>query len=354
MLAPCLAGLAVKLGLPDAAGADQQAAIDAARDWLERHDRWLVVFDNALGPDAIAELLVDAPAGHVVITSRAHADWRAVRAQPLNLNVWQRSESRAFLRERTGETDDGVLGAVAAALGDLPLALEQAAAYSVKRAITLSGYLERLRDRAPELLAAMGPGGYEHTVATVWQLAFEGVGEHLDARGLLGVCAHVAPERIPRELLEVAVGEGDGGDDGRRADDAIGSLLGYALLSATGDQTFGLHRLIAQLTRERSDSGQQARARAAAVGALLALWPERPSEHEQWPACRRLLARALAATEHSQRHATAPEQTAVLLGRVGQYPGVSAIGAGTGQSRCERGRTASRLARFRSCARRPA
>ena len=121
--------------------------------------------------------------GHVLITSRAHADWRSLGARPIALDVWEREESRAFLSARTGEHDDGVLDDVADALGDLPLALEQAAAYTNTKAITLAGYLQRLRDRAAELFAAGRPAGYGHTVATVWSLAFDELAEQPVARG---------------------------------------------------------------------------------------------------------------------------------------------------------------------------
>lgn len=87
-----------------------------AKGWLEYHRRWLVVFDNAKGPDAIASLLPDGTGGNVLITSRAHADWRTLHAQPWALDVWQRAESRKFLRERTDEQDINVVDAVAEAL----------------------------------------------------------------------------------------------------------------------------------------------------------------------------------------------------------------------------------------------
>jgi hypothetical protein len=227
-----LAGLAVALGLADAE-ADEQDAISAAREWLEINGRWLLVFDNAPGPDAIASLLPEGTAGgHVLITSRTHADWRALHAHPLALDVWQRSESVAFLRERTGEHDVDTVDAVAEALGDLPLALEQAAAYSNTKAITLTGYAERLCDRAPELFSAGRPTGYEHTVSTVWQLAFEQITRQPAVHNLLNVCAHLAPERIPRELLEAAVEHSEAPDvTPLAADDAIELLLAYALLT---------------------------------------------------------------------------------------------------------------------------
>jgi len=78
-----LAALAVKLALPEAFGDDEQAAIEALRGWLESNARWLVIFDNAPNPDAVAGELVDAVAGHVLITSRAFADWGRTAAKAL-------------------------------------------------------------------------------------------------------------------------------------------------------------------------------------------------------------------------------------------------------------------------------
>ena len=52
---------------------------------------------------------------------------------------------------------------------------------------------------------------------------------------------------------------------------------------------------------------------------LAGLWPQRPWEHEQWPACQRVFAHALTTTDQTQRLGSAPEQTARLLARVGQY-----------------------------------
>jgi tetratricopeptide (TPR) repeat protein len=321
-----LADLAVALGLADIK-ADEQDAITAALRWLQVNGRWLLVFDNTNSPGALAGVLPEGRGGHVVITSRVHADWRALHAQPLALDVWQRAESREFLRQRTGDQDINVADAVADALGDLPLALEQAAAYTNTKAITLTGYAERLRDRAPQLFSAARPAGYEHTIATVWKMAFDQISQHPIANDLLGVCSHLAPERIPRELLEAVVEHSEvaGVDQqAQTADDAIELLLRYALLTAAAEQTFDMHRLIGQLTDDKAGPAAQARAAAAAAAALAALWPERSWEHEQWPTCERLLSHVLTAAERGQQHNTASWQIASLLGQAGQYEEVRA------------------------------
>ena len=315
-----LAALAVALGLVDV-DVEEPEAVAAAGGWLERNRRWLLVFDNASAAAVIAGLVPEGEGGHVLITSRAHADWRSLGARPIALDVWEREESVAFLRARTGEHEDRVLDAVADALGDLPLALEQAAAYISAKAITAAGYLERLRDRTPELFAAGRPAGYGHTVATVWSLAFGELAEQPVARELVRVCAHLAAERIPRELLG-AISD-LGGDDApvaaRAVDDAIELLLSYALLTATADSTLGMHRLVADVARATAGADGCAAAAARAVDLVDGVLPGRPWEHEQWPVCVRLLEHAMTAAAWAEQHEVARAQTARVLARVGQY-----------------------------------
>jgi hypothetical protein len=96
-------------------------------DELRQRDRWLLVYDNAQGPRELASYPPPDGAGRVVVTSRAPTWGRGTAT--VRLDVLKREESVAFLRLRTGINDAVSLGALAEALGDLPLALEQAAAY---------------------------------------------------------------------------------------------------------------------------------------------------------------------------------------------------------------------------------
>jgi tetratricopeptide (TPR) repeat protein len=319
-----LAALAVALGVVDV-DVEESDAVRAACAWLERTGRWLLVFDNAAAPAAIAELVPEGEGGHVLVTSRAHADWRSLNARPVELDVWQRTESRAFLHARTAEQDSVVLDAVAGALGDLPLALEQAAAYTNAKAITLTGYLQRLRTRAPELFAAGQPVGYGHTVATVWSLAFTELVEQPVAAELAWVCAHLAPERIPRELLDALA---DVSDDpavtAAAVDDAVELLLAYALLTAPADDTLAMHRLVQDVARATAGERVCAAAAARAVALADCVFPDAPWEHERWPACMRLLEHALSAARYAEQHDAAYEQTARVLAHVGLYQGARA------------------------------
>jgi len=60
----------------------QETAVPAVRDWLEHHQDWLLIFDNADDPKTVAELLPRSTAGHLLITSRTGVGWERL-ATPL-------------------------------------------------------------------------------------------------------------------------------------------------------------------------------------------------------------------------------------------------------------------------------
>jgi hypothetical protein len=192
-----LAALARRLDLPEPSSLDEQ--VQLLFDELGRRHRWLLIYDNAEAPAALHGSRPPTGAGQVLITSRNPA-WRGIAAT-VELNVLGRTETVNFLRQRLelGSSDyEPILHQLAHALGDLPLALEQAAAYIEETAISPAGYLALLGERAAELLSLGHPTDSEHTVATTWTVALQRLHDQAPAAvDLLRLCAFLAPDDIP-------------------------------------------------------------------------------------------------------------------------------------------------------------
>lgn len=140
ILASDYAALSDKIGLVREEK-DQTKTIEAVRQWLEHNKGWLLIFDNAVKIEDIEGYLPRAGYGHVIITSR-NPTWGGIAA-PIEINVFDRSESIQLIEKRTKQHDGS--DDLADAMGDLPLALEQACAYIEEKPISIADYLERFR-----------------------------------------------------------------------------------------------------------------------------------------------------------------------------------------------------------------
>src|SRR5215472_11309456 len=106
--------------------------------------------------------------GRVLITSQS-AVWPPGQAVPVP--VLDTEVAAVFLVNRTGDPDGQAAAALAAELGGLPLALEQAAAYIHTTGTTLARYLRLFQDRRADLLARGETPGHPADVATTLGLA---------------------------------------------------------------------------------------------------------------------------------------------------------------------------------------
>jgi tetratricopeptide (TPR) repeat protein len=314
-------GLAGALNLPEHTQTDPAVVVAALHHWLADHGRWLLVFDNVTRPEDVTALLPPAGGGQVLVTSRwaAWGEW----AKPLRLEVLSRDEAVAFVRKRTGTTDEQAARALAEALGDLPLALAEAAAYIEQTQVSLDEYLQLVQERAVELFGLDRPTGAQRRVATVWSLSLERVQEEAPAaEALLQLCAFLAPDNIPRSLPREHAALlpeelGHLARDLLAYNNTLGVLGRYSLATVT-PTALGLHRLVQAVIRARlkDQEGQWAQ---IAVELLDAAFPEDSGEVAQWPTCQQLLPHALAVAEHAERLAVAGERIGGLLSRASRY-----------------------------------
>jgi tetratricopeptide (TPR) repeat protein len=319
-LAGDYAAIAAALDLPQKDATEQSVTVAAVRRWLEENSGWLLVFDNAGEPADIRDYLPRSASGHAIITSRNPA-WGAV-ANPLGVPVFERPTSVEFLLKRTAQTDAEAAENLAKALGDLPLALEQAAAYIEATGESISGYLPMFRHRQAELLKRPAPSS-DSTVTTTWELSFQEVERRSPAAAaLLNLCAFLAPDEIPLDTVQRAPGLpeplAEAAADPVRFDDAIGALRRFSLVSRSGDM-LSVHRLVQAVTRERMTEEARKLWAAAAARAVNAAFPDSSDDVRTWPVCSRLLPHALEAADHSDALQVAPHETAWLLNQAGVY-----------------------------------
>lgn len=315
--------LAEELDLPEKDATDQQVIIKAVKHRMEQIPKWLLVFDNAKDPAEVRKYIPQGETGHVLITSR-NPSWRGI-ATPLDVRVLKREESVDFLLKRTGYTDADAAGALAEALGDLPLALEQAGAYMEVKGRTLLDYLNLFTVHKNKLLNRARPStDYPDTVATTWELAFDEILQ-ISAPGadLLNLCAFLAPDDIPIELLNSGVqflpeSLAAVAADPLTFDDAVDPLRRYSLIEITAE-TISVHRLVQAVTRDRLDGDEKKKWAEAAIRIVNEAFPFDSDDVKTWPVCSRLLPHALASAGHAETLDVALDSTGRLLNQIGIY-----------------------------------
>jgi tetratricopeptide (TPR) repeat protein len=312
----------------DLIGATDPPALGVARlrGALAQRDRWLMVFDNAEDPRAVTEFLPHGP-GQVLVTSRNPA-WRGV-ATPLPVREFTRAESVTLLRVVAPNLSTSGAVRVAAAVGDLPLAVDQAGSLLADARLDVDTYLRLLEQRAGDLLAQDGGGTYPVSVSASWEVAFERLaGDDPAALDLLTLVSWCGPEPVPLSLLA---------DHPEQLPDRLADIVGdpLALAHCTGilqrramavvsPHGVIVHRVPAALRRTATHpsgrGGLAADWPAVVVRLLQAALPEDVWNNPTvWPQWRRLLPLVLAATDSERPLADVPDEVSWLLDRAAAY-----------------------------------
>ncbi|GAA3389133.1 tetratricopeptide repeat protein [Cryptosporangium minutisporangium] len=328
-----LAGLAPALGTTS--DQDLEFTVTEVCRRLETLSNWLLVFDDVREARVVRPWL-PAGAGHVLITSRDRS-WQRT-ATTLDIDLFTREESTSYLLRIAGTpSDSGTRAAadsLAAELGDLPLALAQAAAYVETHGLSIGGYLALYREQAGAgRLLAERIEDYPHRVATTWLIHYTALAaDQPAALELLSLCAWLETDNVDLDLLlgRPEVLEGAlAGELARRAatasgrEELIGALVRTGLVTRLDDVRLRIHQLVAQVTRERLVEHDPEIAAAWANHALdlvYELLPDEPWKHQNWPGALELAAHATTIMGHLERAGWTPTINAgPVLGMLGQY-----------------------------------
>lgn len=294
-----LAALAQRLGMP--LSDDIKGTVESVLRVLQSgglRSRWLLIYDNAADPAELAHLVPAVPdpggaarlPGHVLITSRDRR-WNGVAAT-LEVAAFTRPESIALLQRRVPRLTEAQADPLAAAVDDLPLAVEQAAAWQSVTDGTVEEYLELLDRRLAELSDKGFPADLPKTLAASLELTFEQLSLASPAAGrLLELCAHFGPEpvagrllsypdrsRLPESLDQVIPAEG-------LLRETMRDISRFSL--ARFDEETGslqVHRLVRVLLQTRLSPEDGARVRGNVHAVLAAATPdEEPDDETTWP-----------------------------------------------------------------------
>jgi hypothetical protein len=275
--------LADRIGVALAdAGAEHNARM--LLQHLRERTRWLIILDNAEDPDQIEQWLPEGP-GHVLITSR-NPNWRRL-AHPTALDVFSRADSLAYLRTRVPGITDAQADTLAQDLGDLPLALAQAAGM-IETGTPVDHYRRLLNDSTSRILREGDVPDYPVPLAAAVGVAVEGLVEsHPGAAALLRIAAFLGPEPIPTKWLvnarpRLSTLPGDP-DDLLWTRSVLEPLRRYGLARIDGE-TVQIHRLTQAVLRDQVDLVRVGAVHDDAAVVLAAADPGDPYAPADWPA----------------------------------------------------------------------
>lgn len=265
--------LAQMLDLPEKDGQDQPHIVAAVKDWLAANDSWLLIMDNADELPLAQEFLPSGHQGYVLFTTRD----RAAGAIAVGIEVekltpqdsillllrWSKRLGKDAPLDHAQAEDRAAAELIAREMDGLPLALVQAAAYVEETSCSLQDYLGLYAAHHKELLARRGRLmlDYPDTVATTWSLSFRRVEEqNPTAADTLRLCAFLAPDAIPEELLMRGMAESPGADpeaearDSYRLNETLGALLRYSLIRREENtHVLSIHRLVQTVLKDSMD-----------------------------------------------------------------------------------------------------
>jgi tetratricopeptide (TPR) repeat protein/transcriptional regulator with XRE-family HTH domain len=301
------ASLAQVLDLPGSKHLHQFQAIEAVKGWLQDHDRWLLIFDNADHAATMFTVLPRRYCGAVLSTTRSQEADPHIKS--IAMEKMSQPEGVAFILRRTCDEEKDkrgeeilparervALSQLCATMGGLPLALDQAAAYIKVARCSFHEYMDLYRRHRKDLLAERGAHTPEHphAVATTWNLSFQRVEREAPAAAeLLRLCAFLAPDAIPEKLVvwgkkccTVQLQQLAQSDKALR--DAIKILYSYSLIQRDpATQMLSIHRLVQAALSDAMSVAAREEWQGRVLNILNAAFPETP--FQEWVRCGQLL-----------------------------------------------------------------
>ncbi len=319
---------------PAANETNQQKLVDAVKQWLERcMQSWLLIFDNADDLSSIQNYFPRYGNGSLLLTTRAHAVGSLALAVEVEKMSFIEGECLLLRRsQRVQQMSDEKVNAVehlVRILDHFPLALDQAGAYIEETGCTFDMYLHLYQTHRRALLARRGAQAtnYPESIFTTWSLSFQMVKQANPAAAqLLQLCAFLAPDHIPEELLKEGASYWPAPlqqavEDPFTFNQLLEVLFRFSFIKRlTEDRMLSIHRLIQVVQLDMIDPEEQSRWAERIVHVVNNLFPCQPNEDvSSWPQCLRYLEQVQACMMLIEQYRLQISEAADLLDRAGVY-----------------------------------
>jgi tetratricopeptide (TPR) repeat protein len=243
-----------------------EECIKIVNSWLKVNKKWLLIFDDCEDYEQIYSYIPNNYSGHIIITSK-NSDWVKL-VKPLKVDPFTEEEAIKLLLKRSNKIDeikkdddiksllkkaglevDNSVYKLANKLGNLPLALNQAAAYIEENCISFDEYIKLYDNYQLSLFEKnYDSKDYNYTVRTVWKISLEKIQKKLPLSIRLVKFLSVfgnnkIPNWILKDKLNVLKELLDEDINILNYNDAISLLKKYALIESNG-MYFHMHCLI--------------------------------------------------------------------------------------------------------------
>lgn len=311
---------------------DQRKLIAAIKHWLEQCPQpWLLIVDNANELSIVQDYLPQWGHGSIVFTTRNDAV--GALATPLEVETMDVHEARELLLRRAGRFADASdqeiqeAGHIAVALDHFPLALDQAGAYIEETQESFTHYLALYQTHRSKLLARRGrqATAYPDSVATTWLLSFQKIEQaNPAAADMLRLCAHLAPDRIPEELITDGAAYWPeplqpAATNRFCFNEMIETLSTFSLVNRlVEERMLSIHRLVQIVQLDRMSKQEQYQWAKAVVEALSHIMLSAPPEN--WPRWQRFASHILLCGQYIKEYPLpCAGATQYLLDQTGAY-----------------------------------
>ena len=238
------------------------------KEWFESDasGQWLLIIDNVDNTELLypstaqgtryADYLPMSDNGSILLTTRNGKVGHEFAAahNVLTLSGMEPEESMALLLTRLGVSQpDESLKELAEELGQVPLALVQAASFINQNNMTVGRYLQLYRQNESSKIQLLSDNFEDegrhalskNSIATTWSVSFEYIRKHhTQAADLLSFISILANEGVPEFLLPH-------GTDPVKFEKAIGTLHAFSFISTryvelenSQHRCFDFHRLV--------------------------------------------------------------------------------------------------------------